>query len=243
MRTITWNIKVDSRFLPRSWLRRRSLLCEVIRRERPDMLSLQEAQKHQLEFLADGLGEAYAYVGVGRKDGKEEGEFCPIFYRLNAISLIESGTFWLSTTPERPSCGFDIYPRICTWGEFREARTGRPFRLFNVHLPLAPNFWGKRKALRVLLGKIQATQPLPTILTGDLNSGPSSWVWREIYAAGFQHIPNPQPTSLLSGIPPLCIDAVFISAGWTTRRYERLMDHQGRLYPSDHFGVVAEIDM
>jgi len=38
----------------------------------------------------------YQFVGVGRDNGKEKGEFAPLFYNANQFTLLDSSTFWLS---------------------------------------------------------------------------------------------------------------------------------------------------
>ena len=52
---------------------------------RPDaLICCQEALKEQVDDVLSGLnatGAEYAYLGVGRDDGKEAGEYSPIFYR------------------------------------------------------------------------------------------------------------------------------------------------------------------
>lgn len=67
----------------------------------PDIVGTQEALPHQLEDLMSlGLKEkAYAWSGKGR-DGQGRGEYCGIFYRTDRFTLRESGTFWLSETPD-----------------------------------------------------------------------------------------------------------------------------------------------
>src|SRR3712207_7586469 len=44
----------------------------------------------------------YRWIGVGRMDGKDGGEFSPILYRSTCLEPIDHGTFWLSETPEEP---------------------------------------------------------------------------------------------------------------------------------------------
>lgn len=49
----------------------------------------------------------YSFIGVGRDDGKEQGEYSAIFYKRELFDVLDSGTFWLSPTPEKPSLGWD----------------------------------------------------------------------------------------------------------------------------------------
>src|SRR3546814_10516417 len=42
-------------------------------------------------------------------------------YRTDRFTLLASGTFWLSQTPDRPGKGWDAaYPRIASWARLRD---------------------------------------------------------------------------------------------------------------------------
>ena len=87
-----------------------------------------------MEDLTEGLPE-YGWVGVGRDDGQEAGEFNPVFYRKDKYDLVDSGTFWLSETPELPSLGWNGgCNRLCTWVILREKATGFTYAHVNTHL-------------------------------------------------------------------------------------------------------------
>ena len=45
-----------------------------------DIIGMQEVLVNQLNYLKSNLKD-YDFVGVGREDGKEKGEYAPIFYR------------------------------------------------------------------------------------------------------------------------------------------------------------------
>ena len=116
------------------WYKRRQAICNQIIWERPDIFGAQEVLYPQLLDLEKGL-KYYKWIGVGRDDGKEEGEFAAIFYNPQRVELIEKGHFWLSETPEKPSKGWDAaLNRICTWGRFRDVQTQREFIFLNLHM-------------------------------------------------------------------------------------------------------------
>ena len=60
---------------------------------------MQEVLRHQLEDLKARLPE-YAEVGVGREDGKTQGEYAPLFYKKDRFELLDNNTFWLSQYPD-----------------------------------------------------------------------------------------------------------------------------------------------
>ena len=65
----------------------------------PDLLGMQEVRHNQMEDLKQGLPQ-YTALGVGRDDGKEAGEYCPIFFNSHRFTLVEYGNFSLSEQPE-----------------------------------------------------------------------------------------------------------------------------------------------
>ena len=91
------------------WSERRSRLVDaLLSGVTPDILGFQEVLHGQLGDLAALLGEGYGYVGVGRDDGKEAGEYAPVFWRKKVFELVRWKTVWLSPEPDVPgSKGWD----------------------------------------------------------------------------------------------------------------------------------------
>lgn len=124
---VSFNVRLDSELDGDDrWENRRQAAAEMIRRERPTLVGLQEAQPHQLGFLAANC-PGYAWYGVGRDSGKvpsETGEHSSeetmaVFWRESEVELLDRGTFWLSEVPDSVSKGWDAYcNRTCTWGLF-----------------------------------------------------------------------------------------------------------------------------
>ncbi|OAX84290.1 hypothetical protein ACJ72_01332 [Emergomyces africanus] len=82
-----------------------------------------------------GTTAEWAYIGVGRDDGKQAGEYSPIFYRPAVWELEESKTVWLSETPTVPSKGWDASSvRIVTIGVFKHLISQKQVLGMNTHL-------------------------------------------------------------------------------------------------------------
>ena len=111
-----------------SWEFRAEAVIEMIKDVAPDVLGLQEAtelQNNMLDYFLDN----YKFVGVGREDGKHQGEHMSIFYNKKTTSIIKWGTFWLSETPDVPSKGWDAECyRTATWALLKDKATGRRLR-------------------------------------------------------------------------------------------------------------------
>lgn len=115
------------------WDDRKQLVCDMINLEAFDVFGSQEVRKNQLDEMLAMLPD-YDYIGVGREDGKEKGEYSPVFYRKDVMEKLDGGTFWLSPTPDVPSKGWDAkYNRICSWGVFRHKPSGKKVCFMNVH--------------------------------------------------------------------------------------------------------------
>ena len=70
------------------WERRCPVICDIFRVESFDVFGSQEVLNGQLEDLCAALPQ-YDYVGVGRNDGKQAGEYAPIFYKKDRFELLE----------------------------------------------------------------------------------------------------------------------------------------------------------
>lgn len=61
-----------------------------------------------MDDLQTLLGEGWSWVGVGRDDGYQAGEYSPIFYNSDLYESISHEYVWLSPTPSVPgSKGWD----------------------------------------------------------------------------------------------------------------------------------------
>lgn len=166
------------------WSRRCPVLGELIRYHEFDIFGTQEGFKSQLEDLKGELPE-YDYIGVGREDGKQEGEHSAIFYRKDMFTLLDHGDFWISETPDKPGLGWDaVCPRICSWGKFRHNESGREFVMFNLHM----DHVGKKarvEGAKLVRRRIDNFgKDCPAFVTGDFNVDQTSPSYRTITAGG-----------------------------------------------------------
>jgi len=153
------------------WENRRSTIVNLIKNENPDFLGLQEVNHAQLLFLNSNLSN-YSFVGVGRDDGKTKGEYSPIFYNNNLFDLIKSDTFWLSSTPDKISVGWDAsMERICTYAVFKSKTNKKNIWVFNTHFDHI-GMEAREKSADLIISVInKLTEPEDyVVLTGDFNS-------------------------------------------------------------------------
>ena len=118
----------------KDWPARTPLVVRTIYKQDPDTFGVQEAHIGWMRVLKACL-PAYDCVGVGRDDGGEKGEFSAVFFKRDKYDLLDSGSFWLSETPDKPGKGWDAACiRICSWAKLREKDSGKTFVHLNTHL-------------------------------------------------------------------------------------------------------------
>lgn len=152
------------------WAFRKDRVASVLRLYALDLIALQEVLLDQLQAIEAQLPE-FGWIGVGREDGADAGEFTPIFYRRSALSIHNSGTFWLSETPDvAGSKGWDgRCVRIATWACFEHVQSGHIFYHFNTHLDHLGEI-ARVEGIRLLQKRIaDIAKGTPTIITGDFN--------------------------------------------------------------------------
>lgn len=256
MNIITFNIRFNT---PSDginvWPNRIEMVSGLIKFHEPDIFGFQEALIGQIEDIQNTLPD-YEWFGVGRDDGKKEGEFSPIFFNKNKFILIKNGTFWLSESPEKPSKSWDAaLNRIVTWGKFKSKVTGKQFLVFNTHFDHKGNEARKNSAflIRDKIKEISGNQGLPIILTGDFNLYPESEPIGLI--KGFMEdsrevteTPPYGPVGTFTGFDwnaPMDkrIDYIFVQGGIKVLKYAVLTDSKDQRFPSDHLPVFAKVQL
>lgn len=217
------------------WGQRYPVIAQIIKYNDLDIWGGQEVKNNQLNDLLSVLSD-YAYVGVGRDDGKTEGEYAPIFYKKNSIKLIKSGHFWLSETSEKPSVGWDAaLPRICTWGHFEDIKSGKEFLFFNLHMDHIGVKARIESALLVQKKIIEIGADLPVILTGDFNVDQTNPIYDTIVNGGllvdsyevcdFRYALNGTGNGFnIDSFSESRIDHVFVSKDFAVKSYAVLTD-------------------
>ena len=234
-----------------AWPNRKEMVKNLVRYHEFDLFGTQEGLRPQLDDLAE-LKE-FAFVGKGRDDGKAAGEHSAIFYRKARFRPLQSGDFWLSQTPDRPSLGWDATccHRICSWAQFKDLQTGREFYLFSAHFD-HQGVEARRQSGKLMVEKIkQIAGNAPVIFVGDLNSTPDTEQVQTLqtFLRDAFHVsatPPYGPVGTFNGFKadaPLenRIDYVFVSKGIEVLKYGVLTDQLQQRYPSDHLPVVAKI--
>ena len=176
IKLMTYNIKYDKvDDSVNNWNDRKEALVQLVKHYEASFIGTQEVLHHQLKYIDSCLTD-FSYIGVGRDDGKEKGEYSPILYDIKRYKVLKHNAFWLSETPEKISVGWDAsMERICTYGLFEEKITGKKLLVFNTHFDHRGNV-AREKSSELIVQKIKEinTDNLPVVLMGDLNLTPDT---------------------------------------------------------------------
>lgn len=253
LKVMSFNIRlnVDSD-KENSWTNRKQDAVDLLSYYHADYFGVQEALPEQMKEIKNCL-KNYDYVGVGRDDGKEKGEFSAIFYDTERLQVIKSGTFWLSETPEKPSKGWDAaYNRVCTYAVFKDKKSKKEFLAMNLHFDHIGNV-ARVKSADLILKKIKEINPknLPLTLSGDFNltddTEPIKIISQNLkdsfYNSEKKHY-GPKGTFTafnVTEVPQDRIDYIFVK-GFKIKSNRHINDRrENLLYPSDHFPVLTEL--
>jgi endonuclease/exonuclease/phosphatase family metal-dependent hydrolase len=233
------------------WKDRLPHVVALIQFHQIDLVGVQEALQHQLTQMSQSLD--YEYIGVGRDDGKEKGEFSAILYNSKKYKLLDQGTFWLSPTPEKPSKGWDAaLNRVSTYGKFTDQK-GTEFYVFNIHYDHIGQ-QAREESSKLVLAQIEKinSEKLPVIWMGDFNVTPENFAYTVITSQqGWKDARLVSdlaygPAGTFTGFdwekfPDGIIDHIFVSGPIQVLRHGILTDNYGKKYPSDHFPVMVEV--
>lgn len=234
-----------------SWCRRKATVVKLIKKYNPDIIGTQEALYVQMRYLKRKLRK-YRAVGVGRNNGKRQGEYAAVFYHKDSFTLEQSGTFWLSETPEQVgSIGWDAgQKRIATWCRLRHKRTSKVLYVFNTHLdnqgPIARK--NGARLIKQQIREIAGTEDL--LLTGDFNATPEEAPYKVVITeeGGFALIDVAQDNNEstfcnfeVANTNCSRLDYILCSGTMTPVSYSVISDNNGTYYPSDHKPVIGTV--
>lgn len=259
--------KYDCSGGPRNGTDRSPLWAKVIG---PPLLALAAAGLTQrnnngraLGAISGVLGLAPIVLAVMQKKAKgaavDEGGYCPIFWNKERFSLRNQGTFWVSHRPDRPDSVMlgAWLPRICHWVELRDKQSGETMQVFNVHL----DWWLLARARGGQIVARQMNQKwkgVPQLLLGDFNAPRQSATWNylldeatqgknlplhDAYSHADEQIGPKDTFHGGDGTPqfPGRIDHILIRPAAPIRKIIAEELHDEKIYPSDHFPLVAQI--
>lgn len=229
---------------------RSQLICSALEQYAPDSFGVQEATQEWLDILGEKLSD-YASVSQMR-DGKKSSEASAVFYLKDKYTLVDSGTIWLSDTPDEFASKFTLSfcPRIATWATLQNKTTGEIYTHINTHLDHVLESV-RVKQINVLKSKVEELKAkgYPVVCTGDFNTKEGADAYNEMknclldskYLAKNS---DDGATFLNYGkniFETRPIDFVFVSEGTEVETYKIIDEKIGDMYLSDHAAICADV--
>lgn len=251
------------------WEKRSAMNVETIKRYAPDLIGFQEFQNENLEVYKKELPGYTRLQGPVYGTGQVE-EYAAIFFDPERFEDLDSGGFWLSDTPEEYSASWgNEVIRSANWAVLRCRENGATFLHVNTHLDHVSEparVEGNRLILRQTEKTRKSRGDLPTVVTGDFNCTPGTRPYHvfiengfvdTFLAAGgeddedaytFHAFKGARFTPADTDKPTGRIDWILVrdEAGRVKIRSHEILrdgDEAAGTYPSDHYPVLAELDL
>jgi endonuclease/exonuclease/phosphatase family metal-dependent hydrolase len=265
IKVLTCNIRVA---LPEDdatgfgWDKRKKLCADVIRKQQPDIISMQEVLRVQNEDLKKALPGYFSFGFEGPemdkfKEGYHGIAKNPIFFSLKRYELMAAGGYWLSETPlVAGSESWDTArARNANWVRLKDKKTGKELRVVNLHLDHKSQPAREKQVEIVLSDADQYLPDLPQIFTGDFNVSSQNKVYELVIAKGwsdtFKAIPSNLETATVHEFlgendpkkdTKKKIDFIFTKGNFKVLAANIIKDNENGFYPSDHYFVSAIIE-
>jgi len=256
---LTYNIRLATPDdAPNTWQHRKEKVFSIIRKASPDVFGLQEVLHEQLVDIEKAFPD-FERAGVGRDDGKEAGEYSPVFFNSKKYALLSSGTFWLSQTPLiAGSRGWDAAcNRVVTWVNLKDNKSGKPIFIFCTHFDHMGEI-ARRNSAKLLLHAVDSLcGKTVAVVIGDFNSTPDSEPYNLITDVSnplrltdsrsiCNYSNGPKMTYVgfkVGGIPGERIDYIFLKGITHVVSFTVDAENNGEFYPSDHLPVSAVLEL
>ena len=244
------------------WDSRKEYMIEVIRSYTPDIIMMQEVSYDSYTYCKEQLNDYFAFGFEGPEmDPFTEGYHFigknVIFFSRERYEFISAGCYWLS---EDPVIGGSISwetnrARHANWVRVLDRKTGKQMRLIDIHLDHKSQEAKVNQAKLIVHEAAQYGEGFPQIICADFNSHKDSEQvqhfvahgWTDCYdqlnggvefgrtAHGFMGFDYPKPGAR--------IDYILTKGAAKAVSCQVLTDHCGDMYPSDHFFMLAEIEI
>ena len=121
----------------KNWDKRKYAVQNMVKDVKPDVIGMQEATANQRKDLVNLL-EGYELFEVPGT-GTSKGGNTVIMYNTAVLEALQCKSFYLSSTPEKPSVNGwneETQYRTTIWAQFRHKESGREFFVADTHMPL-----------------------------------------------------------------------------------------------------------
>lgn len=248
VRIMSFNV-LSERFGENAMINRRGIVTQTIAEYYPDSFGVQEATVAWMQCFKNRLPE-YGFVGEASDYIPLLGGYSAVFYLKDKYELVDSGTFWLSQTPDKPSKGWDAgSERVCTWAVLKNKTTGEQYAHINTHLD-NKGALARQNSVPMILEKA-AEFDMPVVCTGDFNFRENSELYKTLTAGTLQDskflAPDTMSNTTYNGFNPpesqtkIIIDFVLVNSLVTPLVYRVVTQGIDGRMVSDHYPVYADV--
>jgi endonuclease/exonuclease/phosphatase family metal-dependent hydrolase len=236
-----------------NWPNRQDMTVRMLRQYDADIVGTQETLGFQADFIQYWMPD-YRWFGPERmKSGSPER--CAILHKWRKILPLETGTFWLSETPDVfGSRSWDSsLPRIATWARFFHVESDVTFHFYNTHFDHIGQT-ARVEGMKIILEHINRNVgDGPVIFLGDFNvTAGKNEVYDLAIAAGFKDVWNTAakregPPATWNAFQPLNpdsdrrIDWILTRGPFEADYIETITYSEDGRWVSDHFPVFARL--
>lgn len=261
LRIATYNVRIrttaDKGNL--SWSKRRGQVAQLIADNNFHIAGLQELIDQDQEYDLKQYLPFYNFYSRGRNSNAGTiGERLAIIYKKDRFTLLNSGYFFLSETPDVVSKGWDAQSnRMCIWLQISDNITHKTFFVCNTHFDNV-GVTARIKSAELLKSRIQQLAAgFPVICLGDFNSSPfETPVYQTMtsFLSDSKTICTSQPTGFNGTfnnweMSSTNFDEVsrfdyIYTSGSQVQSYKVISDkYATENYPSDHFPVFVTLKL
>lgn len=247
---MTFNLKVSGvgKMAPEN---RSDAVVALIRQVQPDSFGVQEASEFWMNTLQEALPE-YSHIGVGR-NSDFSGEAGAVFYLNTKYKAVAGATFWLSSTPDTPSRGWDAWiNRVCSYAVLEDLQTGFRYVHFNAHFDNT-GYVSRLNAAAVVAEQMKRYADYPAVFGGDLNDTEESEMVNRLESAGLRNTKylaaeteygNTYHGGNSMAWDDKVLDYFFVNNHITAvQSYSIIKEKVDGVYPSDHYPLVVKMTM
>lgn len=243
--------------------RRAPDIQDLILKQDPDVLMLQEVSVSWIPYLQQFMADnGYSYYGYGRYGGEMSAEnldsgdqFVPILWKTEKYELVNSGHFWLSSTPGEVKSAAWVdgtiskYPRCVNWVILKDVATGGEFFAMNIHTDPESDMV-RTNSCQLTVEKLrELSGGLPVVMGGDWNMGLTDSGYQIVTQSGYPDVRIKAVDTVYGGSFNAWGeraddnfaygDHIFMSENMAAEKFEVVNDYYNGEHISDHNPLLA----
>ncbi len=246
LKIISFNIRNSNDKNGHSIAERAPRLKKLISNYSPDIIGLQEYNARWEKYFEEVRNSNYEILNIDRGDG----ESSPMLWRKDKFEVIKTGHFWFGDNPDVPSTDWDeIFhcPRICAYAVLMDKQSGAEFTFMNTHYGFGEK--GQSKSSKLIFDYSKKIGNYPTVVTGDFNMKSDTLGYKTLTKyftdvnTATQNILTPTFHNYGNTEKSRIIDYCFVNDKVTPVLYKVLTETFDGKYPSDHYGILAKVEI